>query len=73
MENIFFIPLNWRFHLVMAFILASIVLLVSDSDNLAVFFIGKIIGLAMIYTATKLIKYWGDKGLIDEDITNIAE
>lgn len=68
------IYLNWRFHVLFLLGMVTIFLLFSDSEDLMIFFISKLIGAILGYISFQLIKYWnknekinGIRELIEED------
>lgn len=68
------IYLNWRFHVLFLLGMVTIFLLFSDSEDLMIFFISKLIGAVLGYISFQLIKYWnkneklnGIRELIEED------
>lgn len=68
------IYLNWRFHVLFLLGMVTIFLLFSDSEDLMIFFISKLIGAVLGYISFQLIKYWnknekinGFMELIEED------
>lgn len=52
------IYLNWRFHVLFLLAMVTIFLLFSDSEDLMIFFISKLIGAVLGYFSFQLIKYW---------------
>lgn len=71
-ERYFFIPSNWRFHVVMFFVMFSVLLLAADSGSLIAFFMSKLIGVVVFLAAALLFWHWDVKGLMD-DVKNIEE
>jgi len=68
------IYLNWRFHVLFLLAMVTIFLLFSDSEDLMIFFISKLIGAVLGYISFQLIKHWnkneklnGIRELIEED------
>lgn len=68
------IYLNWRFHVLFLLAMVTIFLLLSDSEDLMIFFISKLIGAVLGYISFQLFKYWnkneklnGFMELIEED------
>lgn len=68
------IYLNWRSHVLFLLAMVTIFLLFSDSEDLMIFFISKLIGAVLGYISFQLIKYWnkneklnGIMELIEED------
>jgi len=68
------IYLNWRFHVLFLLAMVTIFLLFSDSEDLMIFFISKLIGAVLGYISFQLFKYWnkneklnGIRELIEED------
>lgn len=52
------IYLNWRFHVLFLLAMVTIFLLFSDSEDLMIFFISKLIGAVLGYISFQLFKYW---------------
>ncbi len=63
------IYLNWRFHVLFLLAMVIIFLLLSDSEDLMIFFISKLIGAVLGYISFQLIKYWNK----NEKINGIME
>lgn len=63
------IYLNWRFHVLFLLAMVTIFLLLSDSEDLMIFFISKLIGAVLGYISFQLIKYWNK----NEKINGIME
>lgn len=63
------IYLNWRFHVLFLLAMVTIFLLFSDSEDLMIFFISKLIGAVLGYISFQLIKYWNK----NEEINGIME
>lgn len=63
------IYLNWRFHVLFLLGMVTIFLLFSDSEDLMIFFISKLIGAVLCYISFQLIKYWNK----NEKINGIME
>lgn len=68
------IYLNWRFHVLFLLAMVTIFLLFSDSEDLMIFFISKLIGAVLGYISFQLFKYWnkneklnGIRELVEED------
>ena len=68
------IYLNWRFHVLFLLGMVTIFLLFSDSEDLMIFFISKLIGVVLGYISFQLFKYWnkneklnGIRELVEED------
>lgn len=68
------IYLNRRFHVLFLLAMVTIFLLFSDSEDLMIFFISKLIGAVLGYISFQLFKYWnkneklnGIRELIEED------
>ena len=68
------IYLNWRFHVLFLLAMITIFLLFSDSEDLMIFFISKLIGAVLGYISFQLFKYWnkneklnGIRELVEED------
>ena len=68
------IYLNWRFHVLFLLAMINIFLLFSDSEDLMIFFISKLIGAVLGYISFQLFKYWnkneklnGIRELVEED------
>lgn len=52
------IYLNWRFHVLFLLAMVTIFLLFSDSEDITIFFVSKLIGAILGYISFQLIKYW---------------
>lgn len=63
------IYLNWRFHVLFLLAMVTIFLLFSDSEDLMIFFISKLIGAILGYISFQLFKYWNK----NEKINGIME
>lgn len=68
------IYLNWRFHVLFLLAMVTIFLLFSDSEDLMIFFISKLIGAVIGNISFQLFKHWnkneklnGIRELIEED------
>jgi hypothetical protein len=68
------IYLNWRFHVLFLLAMVTIFLLFSDSEDLMIFFISRLIGAVLGYISFQLFKYWnkneklnGIRELVEED------
>lgn len=68
------IYLNWRFHVLSLLGMVTIFLLFSDSEDLMIFFISKLIGAVLVCISFQLFKHWnknkklnGIRELIEED------
>ena len=68
------IYLNWRFHVLFLLGMVTIFLLFSDSEDLMIFFISKLIGAVLGYISFQLFKHWNKneklncvRELIEED------
>ena len=68
------IYLNWRFHVLSLLGMVTIFLLFSDSEDLMIFFISKLIGAVIGYISFQLFKHWnkneklnGIRELVEED------
>ena len=68
------IYLNWRFHVLFLLGMVTIFLLFSDSEDLMIFFISKLIGAVLGYISFQLFKYWNKneklnviRELVEED------
>lgn len=66
MKDIFFPFRNWRTHVLTVLAFVAIVLLIGETDSLAVILITKPLGLAVCYGIYRLGKYWDSKGKINE-------
>jgi len=55
------IYLNWRFHVLFLLAMVTIFLLFSDSEDLMIFFISKLIGAVIGYISFQLLKHWNKK------------
>lgn len=63
------IYLNWRFHVLFLLAMVTIFLLFSDSEDITIFFVSKLIGAVLGYISFQLIKYWNK----NEKINGIME
>lgn len=68
------IYLNWRFHVLFLLAMVTIFLLFSDSEDITIFFVSKLIGAILGYISFQLFKHWnkneklnGIMELIEED------
>ena len=68
------IYLNWRFHVLFLLAMVTIFLLFSDSEDITIFFVSKLIGTVLGYISFQLFKHWnkneklnGVRELIEED------
>jgi len=68
------IYLNWRFHVLFLLAMVTIFLLFSDSEDITIFFVSKLIGAILGYISFQLFKHWnkneklnGIRELIEED------
>jgi len=68
------IYLNWRFHVLFLLAMITIFLLFSDSEDITIFFVSKLIGAVLGYISFQLFKHWnkneklnGVRELIEED------
>lgn len=68
------IYLNWRFHVLFLLAMVTIFLLLSDSENITILFVSKLIGAVLGYISFQLFKHWnkneklnGVRELIEED------
>lgn len=68
------IYLNWRFHVLFLLGMVAIFLLFSDSEDITIFFVSKLIGAVLGYISFQLFKHWnkneklnGIRELIEED------
>lgn len=68
------IYLNWRFHVLFLLAMVTIFLLFSDSEDIIIFFVSKLIGAVLGYISFQLFKHWnkneklnGIRELIEED------
>lgn len=68
------IYLNWRFHVLFLLGMVTIFLLFSDSEDITIFFVSKLIGAVLGYISFQLSKHWnkneklnGVRELIEED------
>lgn len=68
------IYLNWRFHVLFILAMVTIFLLFSDSEDITIFFVSKLIGAVLGYISFQLFKHWnkneklnGIRELIEED------
>ena len=68
------IYLNWRFHVLFLLAMVTIFLLFSDSEDITIFFVSKLIGAVLGYISFQLFKHWNKNGklngireLIEED------
>ena len=52
------IYLNWRFRVLFLLAMVTIFLLFSDSEDITIFFVSKLIGAILGYISFQLIKYW---------------
>ena len=52
------IYLNWRFHVLSLLGIVTIFLLFSDSEDITIFFVSKLIGAILGYISFQLFKYW---------------
>ena len=52
------IYLNWRFHVLFLLAMVTIFLLFSDSEDITIFFVSKLIGAILGYISFQLFKYW---------------
>ena len=52
------IYLNWRFHVLFLLGMVTIFLLFSDSEDITIFFVSKLIGAVLGYISFQLFKYW---------------
>ena len=52
------IYLNWRFHVLFLLAMVTIFLLFSDSEDIIIFFVSKLIGAILGYISFQLFKYW---------------
>lgn len=52
------IYLNWRFHVLFLLAMVTIFLLFSDSEDLMIFFVSKLIGAILGYISFQLFKHW---------------
>lgn len=52
------IYLNWRSHVLFLLAMVTIFLLFSDSEDITIFFVSKLIGAILGYISFQLIKYW---------------
>lgn len=68
------IYLNWRFYALSILAMVTIFLLFSDSEDITIFFVSKLIGAVLGYISFQLFKHWnkneklnGIRELIEED------
>lgn len=68
------IYLNWRLHVLFLLGMVTIFLLFSDSEDITIFFVSKLIGAVLGYISFQLFKHWnkneklnGIRELIEED------
>ena len=68
------IYLNWRSHVLFLLAMVTIFLLFSDSEDITIFFVSKLIGAVLGYISFQLFKHWnkneklnGIRELIEED------
>lgn len=73
MTTIFNTTKNWRFHVIVAIILAAFPFIASEQDSLTAFFLSKFIGITLAVVAVVLLKHWDDKGLMDDIKNNCTE
>nr|DAI52248.1 MAG TPA: hypothetical protein [Caudoviricetes sp.] len=52
------IYLNWRFHVLFLLAMVTIFLLFSDSEDITIFFVSKLIGAILGYISFQLFKHW---------------
>ena len=52
------IYLNWRFHVLFLLAMVTIFLLFSDSEDIIIFFVSKLIGAILGYISFQLFKHW---------------
>lgn len=63
------IYLNWRFHVLFLLAMVTIFLLFSDSEDITIFFVSKLIGAILGYISFQLFKYWNK----NEKLNSIME
>lgn len=63
------IYLNWRFHVLFLLAMVTIFLLFSDSEDITIFFVSKLIGAILGYISFQLFKYWKE----NEKLNGIME
>ena len=67
------IYLNWRFHVLFLLAMVTIFLLFSDSEDITIFFVSKLIGAILGYISFQLFKYWNKNEKLNDIMELIEE
>jgi hypothetical protein len=57
---------NWRYQVLIALSIIAFILLVSEADDMGVFFIAKAVGFTLVAVIYLLGKYWYKQGNLGE-------